>query len=325
MKYCCFLVVLLLSAPLVTTAQTDAVTTTQPAKSMTRAEYIALYKDLAIRQMKESGIPASIILAQGCLESGNGNSRLSVEANNHFGIKCHQSWTGERIYHDDDALQECFRKYPTPEGSYRDHSDFLRYRDRYKFLFDLEPTDYKAWAYGLKKAGYATHPEYAERLIKIIEENQLYIYDTDVVIEVPAPSVIETPRLVETPHRKRAVINISREVYERNGVQYILARTNDTYEKIAIEYDIKLRRILSFNDAAANTVLQKGQIVYIEAKKRKAAKLQPIHIVDKGETLWQISQHYAVKLSSLRKYNYLQNGQEPVEGQAIYMRNKMAK
>ncbi|MDR2801819.1 MAG: glucosaminidase domain-containing protein [Prevotellaceae bacterium] len=321
MKYGRFLISLFLLAPLATAAQNTT-------SAITRAEYIALYKDLAIRQMKESGIPASIILAQGCLESGNGNSRLSVEANNHFGIKCHQSWTGERIYHDDDALQECFRKYPSPEGSFRDHSDFLRYRDRYKSLFDLEPTDYKAWAYGLKKAGYATHPEYAERLIKIIEENQLYLYDTGVDIEIPAPSVIEAPKLAETPHapnRKRDIITISRDVYERNGVLYVLARTNDTYEKIAIEYDVKLRRILSFNDAAANTTLQKGQVVYIEAKKRKAAKLQPVHIVDKGETLWQISQHYAVKLSSLQKFNYLQNGQEPVEGQALYMRNKMSK
>ncbi|MDR0694335.1 MAG: glucosaminidase domain-containing protein [Prevotellaceae bacterium] len=318
MKYGWFLIILLFSAPLATTAQTTA-----PA--ITRTEYIALYKDLAVRQMKETGIPASIILAQGCLESGNGNSRLALEANNHFGIKCHRSWAGERIYHDDDERQECFRKYPSPEGSFRDHSDFLRYRDRYKFLFDLEPTDYKAWAYGLKKAGYATNPQYAERLIKIIEENQLYVYDTGVAIEVPAPSVIEAPKLAETPLRKRAVINISREVYERNGVQYILARTNDTYAKIAVEYDIQLRRILLFNDAAANTALQKGQVVYIEAKKRKAAKLQPVHIADKGETLWQISQHYAVKLSSLRKFNYLQNGQEPVEGQAIYMRNKMTK
>lgn len=318
MKYSCFLIILLFSAPLAMTAQTAVSATT-------RVEYIALYKDLAIRQMKESGIPASIILAQGCLESGNGNGRLSVEANNHFGIKCHQSWTGERIYHDDDERQECFRKYPSPEGSFRDHSDFLRYRDRYKFLFDLEPTDYKAWAYGLKKAGYATNPEYAERLIKIIEENKLYVYDTGVTIEVPAPSVIEAPKLAETPHGKRDIINISRDIYERNGVRYVLARTNDTYAKIAVEYDIKPRRILSFNDATADAALQKGQVVYIEAKKRKAAKLQPVHIADKGETLWQISQHYAVKLSSLRKFNDLLNGQEPVEGQAIYMRHKMAK
>jgi LysM repeat protein len=314
MKYGYFWVAVLLFMPLVTAAQT-----------MTRDEYIAHYKDLAIRQMKETGIPASIILAQGCLESGNGNSRLSIEANNHFGIKCHRSWTGERIYHNDDARHECFRKYPSPEGSYRDHSDFLRYRDRYKFLFDLKPTNYKAWAYGLKKAGYATHPEYAERLIRIIEENRLYIYDTDVAIEIPAPSVIEKPKLAETMHGKRDAIHIGREVYEHNGVQYILARTSDTYEKIAIEYNIKLRRILSFNDASANSTLQKGQIVYLEAKKRKAVKWQPVHIADKDETLWEIAQRYAVRLSSLQKFNHLQKGQEPVEGQAIYMRHDMTK
>ncbi len=292
---------------------------------MTREEYIAKYKNLAVKQMKESGIPASIILAQGCLESGNGNSRLSTEANNHFGIKCHKSWEGERIYHDDDELQECFRKYPTPEGSYSDHSDFLRYRDRYKFLFDLEPTDYKAWAHGLKKAGYATNTEYAGLLIKIIEENKLYVYDTGVAVEIPSPTIIEAPKLVKPPKGKRPVINIGRDRYERNGAQYILARTGDTYEKIAIEFDIKLRRMLSFNDAGSDTRLVKGQIVYIEGKRSKADKLQPVHIAEKGETLWQISQRFAVSLSSLRKFNQMQNGQEPVEGQEIYMRNKMKK
>jgi LysM repeat protein len=292
---------------------------------MTREEYIRKYKDLAIKQMKESGIPASIILAQGCLESGNGNSRLSVEANNHFGIKCHQSWEGERIFHDDDEKQECFRKYPSPEGSYSDHSDFLRYRDRYKFLFDLNPKDYKAWAHGLKKAGYATLPEYADRLIAIIEENKLYVYDSGVEVEVPAPSVIEAPQRVETPFGKRPVINISRDRFVRNGVEYVLARTNDTYENIAVEYDIKLSKILSFNDAKTNAPLAKGQIVYIEPKKSKADKLQPVHIAEEGETLWQISQRFAVSLSALRKYNILPKTKEPVEGQEIYLRNKMKK
>jgi LysM repeat protein len=177
----------------------------------------------------------------------------------------------------------------------------------------------------LKKAGYATLPEYADRLIKIIEENKLYAYDSGVEVEVPAPSVIEMPKLVETPRGKRPVINIGRERFERNGVQNVLARSGDTYEHIAIEYNIKLRRILSFNDAADNTLLQKGQIVYIEAKKRKSGKLQPIHIANRGETLWEISQRYAVKLSALQRYNLLPQGQEPVEGQAVYMRNKMTK
>ena len=141
-------------------------------------KYISTYADLAVQEMYRSGVPASITLAQGMLESGNGRSELAQKSNNHFGIKCHNNWSGERVYHDDDAKGECFRKYSHPYQSYRDHSDFLRYRDRYKFLFDLKTTDYKGWAYGLKQAGYATDPNYATKLIKIIEDYKLYQYDT---------------------------------------------------------------------------------------------------------------------------------------------------
>ena len=141
-------------------------------------KYISTFADLAVQEMYRSGVPASITLAQGMLESGNGRSELAQKSNNHFGIKCHNNWSGERVYHDDDAKGECFRKYSHPYQSYRDHSDFLRYRDRYKFLFDLKTTDYKGWAYGLKQAGYATDPNYATKLIKIIEDYKLYQYDT---------------------------------------------------------------------------------------------------------------------------------------------------
>ncbi|MDR1681337.1 MAG: glucosaminidase domain-containing protein [Prevotellaceae bacterium] len=296
----------------------------QQAGKMTREEYIAQYKDMAIRQMKVSGIPASITLAQGCLESGNGNSRLSVEGNNHFGIKCHNSWTGERIYHDDDALQECFRKYTSAEGSYNDHSDFLRYRDRYKFLFDLPPTDYRAWAHGLKKAGYATNPQYAEHLIKIIEEYQLYRYDTDTQVEVPPPSQIEKPRRVE-PKDKRHLVVINRDLFERNGAMYVLARTNDTYELIANEYNIKLKRLLSYNDESSDRILGKGDPIYLSKKKSRADKRQPVHIANDGETLWQIAQRYAVRLQSIESYNNMRDGRQPEEGQEIYLRNKMSR
>ena len=136
-------------------------------------QYIATYSDAAVAEMYRSGVPASITLAQGLLESGMGRSTLAVQANNHFGIKCH-GWTGMKVYHDDDAKDECFRKYESVEDSYKDHSDFLRYKDRYKFLFDLEPTDYKGSCYGLKSAGYATDPSYANKLINIIEKYRLY-------------------------------------------------------------------------------------------------------------------------------------------------------
>lgn len=157
------------------------------AQRITRKEYIDRYKEVAIRQMKAYGIPASIILAQGCLESGDGNSTLAVQANNHFGIKCHD-WTGNTIYHDDDKRNECFRKYSNPEDSYRDHSEFLRTRQRYQSLFNLGSKNYKGWAYGLKAAGYATNPQYAQRLIDIIETFQLFIYDSG---EEPVSNAIE--------------------------------------------------------------------------------------------------------------------------------------
>ena len=149
---------------------------TVAAKEISRKEYIKTYQHIAIRQMNQYGIPASIILAQACLESGNGNSRLAVQANNHFGIKCH-NWTGKKIYHDDDQKGECFRKYTNAEDSFKDHSEFLSNGKRYQSLFDLKKTDYKSWAHGLKAAGYATNPKYAQMLIDIIEDNQLYQYD----------------------------------------------------------------------------------------------------------------------------------------------------
>ena len=149
---------------------------------ISREEYISMYSHIAVNNMKQFGVPASITLAQAMLESDNGNSTLAVKANNHFGIKCHKDWTGATIYHDDDRKGECFRKYKNPEQSFNDHSLFLRGGKRYAFLFDLTPTDYKAWAHGLKKAGYATNPKYAELLIKIIEDNELYRFDQGITV-----------------------------------------------------------------------------------------------------------------------------------------------
>jgi len=163
-------------------------TSTFGQKTMSREQYILAYQSIARAQMEKYGVPASIILAQGMLESGNGNSTLAVQGNNHFGIKCHNSWSGQKIYHDDDAKGECFRKYKSVEHSYRDHSEFLRGGRRYAFLFDLAPTDFRAWAKGLKDAGYATDPQYADRLIKIIEENKLYIIDRGVDIKIESPT-----------------------------------------------------------------------------------------------------------------------------------------
>ncbi len=153
------------------------VASASPTEKTPQEKYIEKYAPLAVSEMYRSGVPASITLAQGMLESGNGQSELARKSNNHFGIKCHNNWKGGRVYHDDDAKGECFRKYSDPSDSYRDHSDFLRYRDRYKFLFDYRVTDYKSWAHGLKKAGYATDPAYPKKLIKLIEEYDLHKYD----------------------------------------------------------------------------------------------------------------------------------------------------
>ena len=170
-------------------------------QNLTREQYIQLYKDIAIEAMRTHGIPASITLAQGCLESGNGNSDLARKANNHFGIKCHNDWTGGTYYKkDDDPGKSCFRKYNNPKHSFDDHSDFIRYRQRYAFLFELPITDYKGWSYGLKKAGYATDPEYAEKLISIIEDYKLYQYDTQGTGKFAPPPSPTVPSTCLLPH-----------------------------------------------------------------------------------------------------------------------------
>ena len=291
----------------------------------TREDYIEKYKSLAIKQMKISGIPASIIMAQACFESDNGNSRLALEANNHFGIKCHNSWTGPSIRHDDDASQECFRKYTNPEGSFSDHSDFLRYRDRYAFLFDLPRDDYKGWAEGLKKAGYATNPAYAERLIKIIEDNKLYELDNeDPVVEVKSPKQIELEQTVEI--KKVNIDNYSfmlgRQEYRRNGVKFVLARNNDSYDAIAVDMNIKVQKLLEYNEVSGGINLKAGDVVYLEKKKSNTVESLPMHIAESGETMWGISQRYGVTLKSLYNYNNLKAGQEPMNGEVVFLRKK---
>lgn len=273
--------------------------------------YIRKFADTAISEMYRSGIPASITLGQGVLESASGKSYLATEGNNHFGIKCH-NWTGEKIYADDDAKGECFRKYKTADLSYRDHSDFLRYNDRYKFLFDLEPTDYKAWAYGLKKAGYATDKEYAEKLIRVIETYRLWEYDTkkDESARTQAeqtrplpPSRIETPAPLDKKQLETFSFNLSRKMYSLNGVAFVYAEKGETYESIAQEFQLFKKEILRFNDLSAPAQLHPGDIVYLQKKKNEAAKDLDKHVWAEGDDLWKLSQRYAIRLSSLKKMN----------------------
>ena len=288
-----------------------------------RKAYLRQYSETAVNEMYRSGIPASITLGQGLLESAAGKSYLAVKANNHFGIKCH-NWKGETIYSDDDRPNECFRKYRSADESYRDHSDFLRYNDRYKFLFDLEPTDYKAWAYGLKKAGYATDPEYASKLIRLIEDYRLWEYD-QAASEAPdstsskkeekpednggirrlplSPSRIETPAPIDDRQRETFSFNLSRKMYSLNGVAFVYAEKGETYESIARDFHLFKKEILRFNDLSSPAELHPGDIVYIQKKKNQAAKDLNRHVWTEGDNLWKVSQRYAVRLSALKKLN----------------------
>ena len=293
---------------------------------MTRAQYIEKYADIAVREMKATGIPASITLAQGCLESGNGNSTLATKANNHFGIKCHNNWKGKTVRHDDETRNECFRSYGSADESFRDHSDFLRYRDRYAFLFDLEPTDYKGWAYGLQKAGYATAKTYAASLIQIIEENELWRYDQlDAKARKalpPTPMEAEKSTLFKPlPGHKLYTVSLSREIRTTNGVPWIRAREGDTYAGLAKEYSLFTRELLRFNDLSRKAPLHEGEIVYLEAKKRESAPNLDKHVVEEGETLRELAQRYGVKMKKLCQYNNLRAG-SPLEPGAILLLHK---
>lgn len=294
-------------------------------QKLTRTEYIEKYAETAVREMKATGIPASITLAQGCLESGNGNSTLATKANNHFGIKCHKNWKGKTIRHDDDEKNECFRSYRSADESFRDHSDFLRYSDRYAALFNLELTDYKGWAYGLQKAGYATAKTYAESLIRIIEENELYRYDKldrKAREELP-PTPMEaefSTAFKPYPGHKLYTASLGREIRTTNGVAWIIARDGDTYAGLAKEFNLFRGEILRFNDRSRNTALQPGEVVYVEAKKRESARNLDKHVVEEGETMRGLAQRYAVKMKKLYQYNAMRPGTEPEPGTILNLR-----
>ena len=236
--------------------------------------YVEKYAPMAVREMLRSGVPASITLAQGMLESGNGESKLATKGKNHFGIKCHKGWTGKSMKVDDDARGECFRVYDSVEESYRDHSDFLRYRDRYKFLFDLDRTDYKGWAYGLKKAGYATDPSYAAKLIRYIEDNNLFRFD--VLKEVEAEEMPLPPHRIEAPvltmSDEEFHFPLTRELYSVNGVPFVYSLEGETYKSIAKHYHLFHREILRFNDLKRDAPLAPGTVVYLAHKKNHSPK-----------------------------------------------------
>ena len=216
----------------------------KPHLSTSTKDYIEEYNDIAIAEMLRYKIPASITLAQGILESNSGKSRLTVKANNHFGVKCHSSWKGKRIYHDDDARQECFRKYEHPLTSFRDHSLFLFERKRYAALFDLKLKNYKGWARGLKKAGYATDPKYPAKLIRIIEDYELYEYDNF------------------NKKYSGGVTKVSKPQPKRPG-KYIKVQKGDTLYSLARKHKLSVDRLKWLNGLKTNN-LDLGQELFIE-------------------------------------------------------------
>jgi LysM repeat protein len=336
-------------------------------------EYVNKYSGLAVSEMRRTGIPASITLAQGMLESNYGRSTLATKGNNHFGIKCHSDWRGEKIYHDDNRKGECFRSYPTVEDSYRDHSDFLMSGSRYKDLFKLSSTDYKGWAHGLKKAGYATDPKYATLLINKIDGYGLHVYDTGQqpatpdleqttgqqpvttapkqttrqqpattapkqnTAQQPATPVQKTADTILIPPVQKATdpvptqpeiqapakvisLNTGRKIRENNGVQYIITEEGDTYKSIAEKYQLLELEVSRFNDLPPEASLKPGQFIYLQPKRSKAAEGNSIHVVKTGETMYILSQKYAIKLSSLYKMNVMEEGTECVPGQKVRIR-----
>ncbi|MCF8369649.1 MAG: glucosaminidase domain-containing protein [Bacteroidales bacterium] len=294
-----------------------------PGRKITKEEYIELYKSIAIEEMNIYHIPASITLAQGILESASGNSTLARTANNHFGIKCHKGWNGPTMHMDDDAKNECFRKYSDPQESFKDHSIFLATRYRYTFLFDLELTDYKAWAKGLKKAGYATNPKYHQLLIDIIEDYQLHQFDlqfgnTGFTLAEQHPNYSK-----KSDGEDFEAISISgsnRKIYKNNGVKFIYARKNDTFYQIAQDFNIYTWQVYRYNELKKNDQIREGEVLYLERKQNKSTKAY--HSVNPGENFRDISQLYGVRLKKLSKYNSLRKDAKLFPGQRIKLSKK---
>jgi len=303
-----------------------------PGQRFTAEEYISEWKEVAVKKMKEHGIPASITLAQGLLESGNGNSELAREGNNHFGIKCTPDWTGGRTYHDDDKKDDCFRKYKDAAQSYDDHAKFLQ-KPRYASLFELKPTDYEGWAKGLKKAGYATDPNYPTKLIALIDRYELHKLDKGIdVTYKPKPATSGTankPSTGKTSGRKPGkrggesdVIawSAGRNVETFEGrIKFVTTKEGDDFRKLAADLEMTHGMIARWNDMDKNAKLEAGQRIYIQPK-RNTAKSASTHTAVAGESLWDVSQHYGVKLAKLAKYNGLGEDAKLTAGQNIALR-----
>jgi LysM repeat protein len=285
------------------------------AQRISVEEYIEQFKDIAISEMKRTGVPASITLAQGILETENGNSELVKKSNNHFGIKCKNTWTGETVTHDDDANGECFRAYTNAAESYRDHSDFLKANQRYNALFNLGAEDYAGWARGLKKAGYATNPKYPELLIKYVEQYNLQQYtlialnkqpETDIAKTEDNKTVAPAEVAVENPIPENDIAiaaNDPDKVISINKTKCVFSKKGTSLLVIANKHKISLSKLMEFNDMEEEGLLGKDQLIYLE-KKSKAGEKE-FYIVQPGETLYDAAQKNAVQLKYLLEYNNL--------------------
>ena len=306
---------------------------TLTAQRITPEEYIQTYKDIAIQEMKTHKIPASITLAQGLLESGAGNSSLARNAKNHFGIKCHKGWEGDTYYMDDDEKNECFRKYDNVEDSFRDHSEFLCGRTRYAALFDLEITDYEGWARGLKAAGYATNPKYAQLLIDRINLYDLTQYDqialgllAEDAVEPIDPNADEYFELAYSPIDKSVfpladMTPEGRFIYENNGVRFVYAKEGETPEGLAKTFGIKFDHFCEYNclKHPEEMVFHSGDVVYLEKLKNYNWKAKK-YTVQEGETLRDVALRFAVKPEKILKKNGLKEGDRISKGQEIWLR-----
>jgi hypothetical protein len=307
------------------------------SQKTTPEQYVEKYKYIAIKEMHDYKIPASITLAQGILESASGNSELAKNANNHFGIKCHKDWEGERYYYDDDEKDECFRVYTNPEESFKDHSIFLQ-KDRYKKLFTFDITDYKKWAKELKNAGYATDPHYPKRLIDLIERYGLDKYDkitekqlekmlkendidlnVDEEVEIVEEETEKIEKEILDPESTEIGID-QREIKYNNRIKYIIAKKDDNVESLSEELDIWKWQIHKYNELGKNQKIEEGMIVYLQPKRWKAE--EKFHTVKEGETAWDVSQKYGIKLKWLYKRNRMQAGEKIEAGDKLWLRKK---
>lgn len=310
-------------------------------KNEATEKYIQTYYELAIREMIRTGVPASITLAQGVLESASGSSRLAVNANNHFGIKCKEEWTGDKAYENDDRRHECFRSYTNAEESFTDHSDFLKSRPYYTSLFDLDPNDYEAWAYGLKKAGYATSPSYAAKLIKIINDYHLQQY-TDVALNRKAGLSNELAMIHadqqqplaqtaaynneenETTDTEAEIKKILMEesfpagVFRINTTKVMYVKAGSSMFALAAANNIAYKKVLEYNDLTDEDILTEDRLIFLERKPKTSPK--EFHTMQPGETIEVIAQTEGVQLQSLRDYNKLGFGMQPAPGEKVYLR-----